>query len=174
RCLRQQAVLHPRRDPAAGGARRPPVRHRRRRRCRRHGDRSHRMSESRILVLDGDMERAERIATLLEFMDFTPRVAEPGDVDLSRAKPSDWVAVVVGDVDGDAAWPAFAEWLGGQPLHPPLMVLPGHDDAPWRKALHPENLWPLDYPVRRSQLQEALRRASLKRINEDEQREHST
>ncbi|MDX1549207.1 MAG: sigma-54 dependent transcriptional regulator [Lysobacter spongiicola] len=132
------------------------------------------MSESRILVLDGDMERAERIATLLEFMDFTPRVADPGDVDLSRAKPSDWVAVVVGDVDGDAAWPAFAEWLGGQPLHPPLMVLPGHDDAPWRKALHPENLWPLDYPVRRSQLQEALRRASLKRINEDEQREHST
>ncbi len=132
------------------------------------------MSESRILVLDRDMERAERIATLLEFMDFTPRLSEPGDINLKRARPNDWVAVVVGDVEGDPAWPAFVEWIAAQPLHPPLMVLPGNpDDAEWRGALHPENLWPLHYPVRRPQLQEALRRASLKRINQDEEREHS-
>ena len=55
------------------------------------------MSESRILLIDSDMARAERIATLLEFMDFTPRIAaEAGDIDLTRARASDWVAVVVG------------------------------------------------------------------------------
>jgi sigma-54 specific flagellar transcriptional regulator A len=130
------------------------------------------MSESRILLLDQDMARAERIATLLEFMDFTPRVAEPGDVDLTRARASDWVAVVVGDTGDDPAWPRFVEWLGAQPLHPPLLELPGHAaDAGWRRHLHPQTVWPLEYPIRRSQLQESLRRASLKRIDDDVRRE---
>ncbi|MGY0799308.1 sigma-54 dependent transcriptional regulator [Lysobacter sp. A286] len=133
------------------------------------------MSESRILVLDNDMERAERVATLLEFMDFTPRLAEPGDIDLKKARHSDWVAVVVGDVEGDPAWPGLVDWLARQPLHPPLMVLPGNaDDAGWRTAVHPEAVWPLHYPIRRAELQEALRRASLKRINEDEQPRSTT
>ncbi len=133
------------------------------------------MSESRILVLDSNMERAERVATLLEFMDFTPRLAEPADIDIKRSRPSDWVAIVVGEVSTDPAWPALVQWIAAQPLHPPLMVLSGTgDDAPWRSSLHPETLWPLDYPVRRAQLQEALRRASLKRIHQDEEREHST
>lgn len=130
------------------------------------------MSESRILVLDRDMERAERLATLLEFMDFNPRLAEPGDVDLQRARPSDWVAVVVGDVEDDPAWPGLVDWLGTQALHPPLMLLPGHEpNAAWRERFHPETVWPLDYPVRRTQLQDALRRASLKRLSDDEERE---
>ncbi|MCE7031973.1 sigma-54-dependent Fis family transcriptional regulator [Lysobacter sp. GX 14042] len=132
------------------------------------------MSESRILVLDRDMERAERLATLLEFMDFNPRLAEPGDIDLDRARPSDWVAVVVGDVDGDPAWPGFVDWLGTQALHPPLLLLPGHEpEAGWRARFHPETVWPLDYPVRRAQLQESLRKASLKRLGDDEQRERT-
>ncbi|WP_133500790.1 sigma-54 dependent transcriptional regulator [Cognatilysobacter terrigena] len=131
------------------------------------------MSESRILVVDGDMARAERVATLLEFMDFTPRlVADTADLDLSRSKASDWVAIVAGDVGDVAAWSAFADWLSRQPLHPPLMVLPGHDErAPWRSLVHPDSVWPLDYPIRRPQLQEALRRASLKRIDEEERQE---
>jgi len=133
------------------------------------------MSESRILVLDRDMERAERLATLLEFMDFNPRLAEPGDVDLDRARPGDWVAVVVGDVADDPAWPGLVDWLGSEALHPPLMLLPGHDgEAAWRSRFHPETLWALDYPVRRTQLQEALRKASLKRLGEDEQRERTS
>ncbi|MBW3549868.1 MAG: sigma-54 dependent transcriptional regulator [Proteobacteria bacterium] len=135
------------------------------------------MSESRILLLDQDMDRAERVATLLEFMDFTPRiVTDAADVDLSRARASDWVAVVIGDTgeagsDQQRAWSGFVDWLGRQPLHPPLLTLPGSSaDAGWRQQLHPESIWPLDYPIRRTQLQEALRRASLKRIDEDERR----
>ncbi|TZF85251.1 sigma-54 dependent transcriptional regulator [Cognatilysobacter lacus] len=128
------------------------------------------MSESRILVLDGDMPRAERVATLLEFMDFTPRLAaDAADLDLSRAKASDWVAIVVGDVGNAEAWLKFADWLSRQPLHPPLMLLPGHDErAPWRALVHPDSVWPLDFPIRRAQLQESLRRASLKRIDAEE------
>ena len=133
------------------------------------------MSESRILVVERDMDRAEHVATLLEFMDFTPRiVTEASDVDLKKARASDWVAIVVGDVGDGTDWQAFVDWLGAQPLHPPLLVLPGHaPDAAWRAGLHPETQWPLDYPLRRVQLQEALRRASLKRIDEDERREQS-
>ena len=131
------------------------------------------MSESRILVLDRDIERAERVATLLEFMDFTPRiVADAAELDLSRARGSDWVAVVVGDVGDGVTWTKLAHWLAAQSLHPPVLELPGHaGDARWRAALHPQTVWPLHYPIRRTELQEALRRASLKRLDEDERRD---
>ncbi|NUS39221.1 MAG: sigma-54-dependent Fis family transcriptional regulator [Lysobacter sp.] len=134
------------------------------------------MSESRILLLDADVARAERLATLLEFMDFTPRLAtEVGDLDLARARASDWVAVIVGDVAGDARWPAFVRWLAAQALHPPVLELPGHaDDAAWRADIHPDTVWPLAWPARRPQLQELLRRASLKRIDDDARREEPT
>ncbi|MFC5568981.1 sigma-54 dependent transcriptional regulator [Lysobacter yangpyeongensis] len=131
------------------------------------------MSESRILIIDQDMKRAEHVANLLEFMDFTPRIAaEAGDVDLARARGSDWVAVVVGDIGDGAAFDGFARWLARESLHPPLLELPGHAaDAAWRAHLHPQAVWPLAYPIRRAQLQEALRRASLKRIDEDARRD---
>jgi sigma-54 specific flagellar transcriptional regulator A len=131
------------------------------------------MSESRILLLDRDLARAEKVAALLEFMDFTPRIAdEVGDVDLKRARASDWVAIVVGDVGDDPQWPAFVEWLAAQALHPPLLMLPGHAaEAAWRASVHPDAVWPLAWPIRHPQLQEALRRASLKRLDDDERRE---
>ncbi len=131
------------------------------------------MSESRILIIDQDMKRAEHVANLLEFMDFTPRIAaEAADLDLTRARASDWVAVVVGDIGDGKDFDGFARWLAGEPLHPPVLELPGHDSgAPWRAHLHPQTVWPLAYPIRRAQLQEALRRASLKRIDEDAHRD---
>jgi len=131
------------------------------------------MSESRILVVDRDEARAERVATLLEFMDFSPRIVDDAaDIDLSRARGSDWVAIVAGDVGDGAAWHTFAAWLATQALHPPVLELPGHAaDAAWRASLHPQAVWPLAYPIRRTQLQESLRRASLKRLDEDVRRE---
>ncbi|MEN1941502.1 sigma-54 dependent transcriptional regulator [Luteimonas sp. MJ174] len=134
------------------------------------------MSESRILVIDRDGARAERVATLLEFMDFTPRlVDDAGDIDLDRARGSDWVAIVVGAVGNGEGWQRFAAWLATQALHPPVLELPGHDaDAAWRASLHPQSVWPLAFPIRRTQLQEALRRASLKRLDDDARREVPT
>lgn len=131
------------------------------------------MSESRILVVDADDARAERLATLLEFMDFTPRiVADAADIDLDKARATDWIAVIAGDVGEAAAWDAFVHWLSRQSMHPPLITLPAHaTDAAWRSHVHPEMLWPLDIPVRRNQLQDILRRASIKRMDDDARRD---
>ncbi|TWI09020.1 sigma-54 dependent transcriptional regulator [Aerolutibacter ruishenii] len=130
------------------------------------------MSESRILVLDQDFERAEKFAALLEFMDFVPRLCtDAADIDLSRARANQWLAVVMGDLSHDPDAPAFVDWLASQPQPPPVLVLPGQSNALVRGRLHPETVWPLEYPVRHAQLQEALRRASLRRISQDEQAE---
>ena len=131
------------------------------------------MSESRILVVDADDARTERLATLLDFMDFTPRiVTDAADIHLDRARATDWVAIIAGDVGDAGAWDRFAAWLSAQPLHPPVIALPGQaDEAGWRKHLHPEMIWPLDFPVRRNQLQDVLRRASIKRMDDDARRE---
>lgn len=131
------------------------------------------MSESRILVVDADDARTERLATLLDFMDFTPRiVVDAADLDLTKARATDWVAVIAGDVGDATAWGAFARWLSEQPLHPPLIVLPDQaGNAGWRKYLHPEMVWALSYPIRRNELQDVLRRASIKRMDDDAKRE---
>ncbi|KPN17379.1 Fis family transcriptional regulator [Xanthomonas sp. Mitacek01] len=120
------------------------------------------MNTARILVIEQDMERAERVATLLEFMEYTPRiVAGLEDLDLSRAQAADWLAVVVGDIDG-AELAGFTAWLSKQSLHPPVLELPGHaPDALWRSRLHRQSVWALDFPLRRSQLQDCLQRAAI-------------
>src|SRR5690606_22406849 len=116
-------------------------------------------------------------ATRRASLDSRPRsVDDAADIDLARARASDWDAVVVGAVGDGASWEAFAQWLAAQSLHPPVLELPGHSaGAPWRGHLHPQSVWPLAYPIRRAQLQDALRRASLKRIDDDARREvHSS
>ncbi|WP_374249592.1 sigma-54 dependent transcriptional regulator [Thermomonas sp.] len=131
------------------------------------------MSESRILLVDADEARTERLATLLDFMDFTPRiVVDAADIDVGKSRASDWVAVIAGDVGDAKAWDAFTHWLSRQPLHPPVIMLPDQSgDAGWRKHLHPEMVWALGYPIRRNELQDVLRRASIKRMDDDARRE---
>ena len=118
------------------------------------------MSESRILVIDADAPRAERLAGLLEFMDLTPRwVASAGDVDVRRQRPHDWLAVVVGTVDDQKATDAFFAWLGKAQLPPPVLLLEG-DTAAFAAAhgLHEAGVWTLESPIRHAQLEACLRR----------------
>ena len=129
------------------------------------------MSESRILVIDADAARAERLAGLLEFMDLTPRwVASAGDVDVRRARPHDWLAVVVGALDDQKATNALFAWLGKVPLPPPVLLLEG-DTAAFAAAhgLHEAGVWALESPIRHAQLEACLRRASLKRLDTEHQ-----
>ena len=129
------------------------------------------MSESRILVIDADAPRAERLAGLLEFMDLTPRwVASAGDVDVRRQRPHDWLAVVVGTVDDQKAADAFFAWLGKAQLPPPVLLLEG-DTAAFAAAhgLHEAGVWTLESPIRHAQLEACLRRASLKRLDTEHQ-----
>ena len=134
------------------------------------------MSESRLLVIDADAPRAERLAGLLEFMDLTPRwVASAGDVDVRRQRPHDWLAVVVGTVDDQKAADAFFAWLGKAQLPPPVLLLEG-DTAAFAAAhgLHEAGVWTLESPIRHAQLEACLRRASLKRLDTEHQAQQVT
>ena len=134
------------------------------------------MSESRILVIDADAPRAERLAGLLEFMDLTPRwVASAGDVDVRRARQHDWLALVVGSLDDQKAADTFFAWLGKAQLPPPVLLLEG-DTAAFAAAhgLHEAGVWALESPIRHAQLEACLRRASLKRLDTEHQAQQVT
>ncbi len=129
------------------------------------------MTESRILVVDADATRGEHLTGLLEFMDLNPRwVADARDLDLSRQRPSDWMAVVAGRCDDGDAGQALFEWLGRASLPPPVLLLEG-DPAAFaaRHRLHESLVWPLETPVRHAPLEACLRRASLKRLDGEHQ-----
>lgn len=129
------------------------------------------MSEPRILVLDSDGSRAERLCTLLEFMDLRPRwAAETAEVPLARHRPDEWMAIIVGSIDGDAGAGKFFNWLGQGGLAPPVLLLDGDPVAFGAEhGLHEAGIWPLESPLRHAQLENLLRTASLKRIDAEQQ-----
>ncbi len=120
------------------------------------------MSESRVLVIDSDAERAESLRTVLEFIDHRAQVVDdPAALDLSHATPRDWLAVIVGRTQG-AGIERFVEWLRRDRLHPPLLVpQPQHEAALERFHLDRSACFALELPVRHGALTELLRRASL-------------
>ncbi len=127
------------------------------------------MSDSRILILDENVERVSQISAVLDYLDMTPRVVEDiADIDLEKASAKAWLAVLVGDVTPGPVTDAFFDWFSRQPRHPLLLSLKAAEgqDA-WRHKIHPESISTLEYPIRRGELSEALRRASLQQLQED-------
>ncbi|MCZ8166414.1 sigma-54-dependent Fis family transcriptional regulator [Silanimonas sp.] len=130
------------------------------------------MSDSRILVVESDDARADRIGALLDFLDFTPkRIGAVDELDLARAKPRDWLAIVVGGVEDLEDFRRFGGWLSKSPLHPPLLVLPALHGLTEQLGVHPEQVWTLDWPLRHPQLEGHLRRASLQALRGEESSE---
>ncbi len=129
------------------------------------------MSESRILVIDADAGRAERTIGLLEFMDFNPRwVCDAQDIDTSRHHANDWMAVVVGALEDADLAAGFFNWLASASLPPPVLLAEGDPLAFSRHyGLHEANVWPLEQPMRHTQVEALLRRASLKRLDAEHQ-----
>lgn len=129
------------------------------------------MSESRILLIDSDAVRAERTISLLEFMDFNPRwVTDGADLNPARHRADEWMAVMVGSADDAAQADTFFDWLASAKLPPPVMLMEG--EAPAFAAahgMHEANIWSLDTPLRHTQLEALLRRASLKRLDAEHQ-----
>ncbi|MET0288166.1 MAG: sigma-54 dependent transcriptional regulator [Pseudoxanthomonas sp.] len=125
------------------------------------------MSESRILVIDSDTVRAERVNGLLEFMDVSPSWAAAADeVSTTRHRPGDWLAVVVGRIEDAAATKTFFEWLAGASLPPPIALLEGDAGGfAQQYGLHVANISALESPIKHSQMEAFLRRASLKRLD---------
>ena len=129
------------------------------------------MSESRILVIDADAVRAERTIALLEFMDFTPRwVSDAQDIDVRRHRGNDWMAIVVGTLEDADRAAGFFTWLAGTGLPPPILLAESDPLAFSRHyGLHEANVWPLEQPMRHTQVEALLRRASLKRLDAEHQ-----
>ncbi len=126
------------------------------------------MSESRILVIEADDARADRLCALLDFLDFTPkRIGAVDELDLARVKSRDWLAIVVGGVEDLEDFRGFGGWLSKAPLHPPLLVLPALHSLVEQLGVHPEQVWTLDWPLRHPQLEGHLRRASLQALRSE-------
>ncbi|MEE7560752.1 AAA family ATPase, partial [Xanthomonas sp. Kuri4-2] len=119
------------------------------------------MSESRILLIDSDAVRAERTVSLLEFMDFNPRwVTDGADINPSRHRHDEWMAVMVGSSQDAAQADKFFDWLAAAKLPPPVLLMEGSPAAfAAAHGLHEANVWALDTPLRHTQLETLLRRA---------------
>ncbi len=128
------------------------------------------MSESRILVIDDNTTRAERIGTVLDFMDLTPNVhACVSELTLDRRDPQDWLAIVIGDIADESALAHFLQWLRRDPLHPPILALPVHHyEGAEKFGLNESNFWPLDYPIKQPQIADLFRRSSIKYLHDAE------
>lgn len=124
------------------------------------------MSESRVLVIDSNEARASHIASLLDFVDAKPCIANSvEEIRYERQRPSNWLAVIVGQIDNSTDWKAFSTWLTADPRHPPVLGLPEHHGQHEALGIHEANVWSLDYPIKHTQLNELLRRASLDSLN---------
>ena len=127
------------------------------------------MSEARVLVIDADGDRASRTAELLDFIDYRPQVlADASGLVLDRHTPRDWAAIVLGRVTDAKAWQRVLDWLKQDPLHPPVLGMPEHHlEGAEKFGLNAAQFWPLDYPIKYPLLSELLRRASIKRLDEE-------
>ena len=126
------------------------------------------MPDSRILVLEKDVERGQSVATILQFVDYVPVVVQsPAEIRMGDQRPQDWLAVMIGDVEDWGALGKFVDWLKRDRHHPPLLVQQAqHEKACELFKLDRSACLPLDYPVKYLQLNELLRRASLLRMEQ--------
>ena len=96
--------------------------------------------------------------------------AETAEIPLARHRPDEWVAIIVGGIEGDAGAGKFFTWLGKGGLAPPVLLLDGEPAGfAARHGLHEAGIWPLESPLRHAQLESLLRTASLKRIDAEAQ-----
>lgn len=126
------------------------------------------MPESRVLVVDDDDQRAQAIAACLQFIDYNPvTVSSAQAIRVGEHRPQDWLAVMVGGVADWNGMGSFVDWLKRDRHHPPLLVLPPHQDkAREIFGLDASACLAVDYPVKYAQLNELLRRAGLVRMDQ--------
>ncbi|GIX36240.1 MAG: sigma-54-dependent Fis family transcriptional regulator [Lysobacteraceae bacterium] len=118
------------------------------------------MIPPKVLVVDEDGHRMERLSGALEVLGVQP-LAFPAGLDADGADSAP-VAVILGACrDPDLLQQVQVRLSDRASLPPPLLLLPGPTDR-LPAGSWPENLvWPLDYPLRREQLDPLLERAAL-------------
>lgn len=127
------------------------------------------MSDSRILILDANAVRAHHLSTILTFLDMTPIVTgDTTSIALDNPGQSSYGAIVVGDIENSREAHAFLSAMGERPRHPLVIALSGsRGSEEWIHLINPGRLTTLDYPIKRSDLSTALRKASLYQLEED-------
>lgn len=119
------------------------------------------MTESRVLVIDADEQRLEMIGAVLRFIDYTPMLlTSPEQLSLEQRQQQDWLAVILGRADDKQSLVRFTDWLRRDRYHPPVLVLANYyEQLADILGLDRSACLALDYPVKYTQLSEALRRA---------------
>ncbi|EIT70249.1 MULTISPECIES: sigma-54 dependent transcriptional regulator [Hydrocarboniphaga] len=125
------------------------------------------MSESRVLIIDHDAERAHAHAAILQFIDYRAvHVDSVAEIPLADHRPQDWLAILLGHETQWDRLEQFVDWLRRDRYHPPVLVLqPYLEMARERLGLDESALLTLETPVKYSQLNELLRRAGLLRMD---------
>ena len=120
------------------------------------------MTESRILVIDADEERAATIASILRFIDHEPQVLTSlSQLPVEEKRQRDWLAVIVGREDDAQALARFAVWLKRDRYHPPVLALSRyHEKLTEVLGLDASACLPLEYPFKHAGLAEVLKRAA--------------
>ncbi|MEM9333648.1 MAG: sigma-54-dependent Fis family transcriptional regulator, partial [Pseudomonadota bacterium] len=112
-------------------------------------------SQSKVLVLDTDKERAAELCNRLKFLKYEPVLSDPDQVIATINDNDDGIAVVLGDTGGSENNRVLAERLMLSRPGLPVIHLKTDADAGLGDAE-----WSLDVPLKRAQMQRLLDRAA--------------
>lgn len=113
-------------------------------------------SQGKVLILDTDANRASDLCSRLRFLNYEP-VIPPADATSAALVKEHGIAVVLGDLrDDEPLGRTFNELKAQQPGLPCLRLSASGENA---TQFDDAGSWPLDLPLKRSQLTRLLRRA---------------
>jgi sigma-54 specific flagellar transcriptional regulator A len=115
-------------------------------------------TDSRVLVIEGDPERAQILKSILEFIDFQPVLSEPDTWQEQAAEAGEVLAVLIGACKGRA--PKLIEAVRGfNDKLPICLVCEAGNECSLPEPVGKQLLARLDVPVKFQQLNDALHRA---------------
>jgi len=126
-------------------------------------------SLGKVLILDADLDRAQKISRSLTFLNYEAVIADHDSLH-TRCEARDDVAVIIGDIDQHSHLSAGACDYRASHTNVPFICFP--DATAERPELTAGHSWTLDLPLRRAQLVRLLQRA--KRYQRQDRRRRIT
>ena len=116
-------------------------------------------TQGRVLVLDTNAQRAQELCNRLRLLNYEPVTAQSGQ-DFAAMTDAPGIAVILGDLSSEqGVCRAFRALSTKRPTMPVLRISGTVMNAAVDEMLNHHHTWELDFPVRRSQLAQLLRRA---------------
>ena len=124
------------------------------------------LTQGRVLVLDSNAQRAEELSNRLRLLNYEP-VSAQSSQNLTEITDDSGIAVMLGDLaSGQGICRAFHAVSKRQPSLPVIRICGSFTNAGVDVELQHHHTWELDFPPRRSQLAQLLRRAKRYRGRE--------